>query len=650
MFLAAKWCKCLVLAVLMAIALWGSSPSWAAPEKASLTLQVLQERLNSPVIREGITTLNLSQLSIDLSGNNAEFRDQFYQQIQTYLNRSKQPVGLDFSQSQIQGDINASRLGLPTPLSKGALPVLLTAAEQQQIEQDIQFFSQAGEQIKTIAVFRGPLKLQGTNFWGNVDFSKSFFLQRLEITDTNFEQNSNWSESRFGRSTDFTRSVFNKEANFYGSHFFGPARFREIQFRGLAKFVRSRFEDEATFSQADFSQLADWNRCQWLKSVNFSQSRWRDRTLFSDNKFNDYTSFKNATFEKVVAFRTSQFKGILDFQDVKLLDQVDFSDAVFTENGSLNIPGLAFDSDRAKILGDRGIIGGAISLPSLEGNDTVLRNLIKNFRRQEQIPDANKVEYKMQELRLRQIGDRLKDVSPERIFLLGWFGDLLRWMFLNLLLLLSGYGTQFNLLLGNGLIAIAYFGFLFWLIDRWRKVIPKPVLPTKADMVYMGSSLFVLTNLGLFNILKTAQYPLISLGCLSLILLPFPLFLVIRLYQKGRYHNLMNVSYFVWEGTLRQLRLLIVRLPVIPDYPLFRERYTYIPWEKTWNWLNYYDFSLNNFLKIGFNDIRMRDTELPPLVSALVWYQWGLGILYIALLFWTLSRTIPGLNLLIYLK
>ena len=177
MFLVAKWCKCLVLAVLMAIAFCGSCPSWAAAEKASLTLQVLQERLNAPVTREGITTLDLSQLSIDLSGNNAEFRDQFYQQIQTYLNRSKQPVGLDFSQSQIQGDINASRLGLPTPLSKGALPVLLTAAEQQQIEQDIQFFSQAGEQIKTIAVFRGPLKLQGTNFLGNVDFSKSFFLQ-----------------------------------------------------------------------------------------------------------------------------------------------------------------------------------------------------------------------------------------------------------------------------------------------------------------------------------------------------------------------------------------------------------------------------------------------------------------------------------------
>jgi hypothetical protein len=106
----------------------------------------------------------------------------------------------------------------------------------------------------------------------------------------------------------------------------------------------------------------------------------------------------------------------------------------------------------------------------------------------------------------------------------------------------------------------------------------------------------------------------------------------------------------VEDGSMRQLRLLIVRLPVIPEFPFFRDRYTPLIWERRWNWLNYYDFSLNNFLKLGFNDIRLRDRHLPGTISALVWYQWSLGILYIVLLLWTLSRTIPGLNLLIYLK
>ncbi len=126
--------------------------------------------------------------------------------------------------------------------------------------------------------------------------------------------------------------------------------------------------------------------------------------------------------------------------------------------------------------------------------------------------------------------------------------------------------------------------------------------------------------------------------------------LLIRLYQQGRYHDLMDVSYFTEDGTFRQLRLLIGRLPVIPRNQTFRERYMPLLCDRRWNWLNYYDFSLNNLVKLGFNDIRLRDEHLPGIISALAWYQWSLGLIYITLVLWTLSRTIPGLNLLIYLK
>jgi len=132
------------------------------------------------------------------------------------------------------------------------------------------------------------------------------------------------------------------------------------------------------------------------------------------------------------------------------------------------------------------------------------------------------------------------------------------------------------------------------------------------------------------------------------LLVPVPAVLIGLLLKRGRYHDLMAESYFVEDGSMRQLRLLIARLPVIPKFPFFRDRYTYLLLDRRWNWLNYLDFSLNNWLKFGFNDIRLRDQQVPGLITALVWYQWGLGLLYTALLLWTLSRTIPGLNLLIY--
>ncbi|MFZ1027067.1 MAG: hypothetical protein WAN66_12705, partial [Limnoraphis robusta] len=121
-------------------------------------------------------------------------------------------------------------------------------------------------------------------------------------------------------------------------------------------------------------------------------------------------------------------------------------------------------------------------------------------------------------------------------------------------------------------------------------------------------------------------------------------------YYKRRHHNLLDLSYLTEDASQRQLRLMIGRLPLMPRFVFFRDRYMSILWDTRWNWLNYYDFSLNNFLKFGFNDLRLRDEHLPGLIASLVWYQWGLGVLYLILLFWTLSRTIPGLNLLIYLK
>ncbi|MEQ8541788.1 MAG: hypothetical protein RIB93_30550 [Coleofasciculus sp. D1-CHI-01] len=221
---------------------------------------------------------------------------------------------------------------------------------------------------------------------------------------------------------------------------------------------------------------------------------------------------------------------------------------------------------------------------------------------------------------------------------------------MSLLLLLSADGTSFGLVFGVGMIAIAYFGLLFWLLDRWRRRYPKPILPTSLETMYMVGSGAAATVGGAIAIFQTSEQPWLTLLCLAGLLFPIPLLLVWQLYRQGRYHDMLNVTYFVEDGGMRQLRLLIGRLPVMPRFGFFRDRYMPILWDRRWNWLNYYDFSFNNLLKFGFNDIRLREEHVPGIISTLAWYQWGLGLAYIALLLWTLSRTIPGLNLLIYLK
>jgi hypothetical protein len=228
--------------------------------------------------------------------------------------------------------------------------------------------------------------------------------------------------------------------------------------------------------------------------------------------------------------------------------------------------------------------------------------------------------------------------------------DMFQWLGLSLLLLLSAYGTSSGLVFGVGMVAIAYFALLFWIVDRCRRIVPQPILPHPEEIIFMAIGFTLFMGIGLLAIFNTPENPWLTLSCLAVFMVPLPVTLFIILYWRGRYHKLLNVSYFVEDGSMRQLRLTIGRLPIMPRFPVFRDRYYPILWNRRWSWLNYYDFSLNNLFKFGFNDIRVRDEHLPGLVSTLVWYQWSLGILYLTLLLWTLSRTIPGLNLLIYLK
>ncbi|MBE9170906.1 pentapeptide repeat-containing protein [Pleurocapsales cyanobacterium LEGE 06147] len=594
--------------------------------KTILTSEILKARINNLVPKEGLNTVDLSNLIIDLTDKNLELRDQFYQQVQTKFSRTSTPLVLDLSQSSIQGEFSIGKLGIQTPLAEGALSSVLTPLEQEKIKNSNSILLQPGEQIPSVTVWRGGLLLNQTEFIGIVDLANTLYLQKIIASEAIFRRDVNWSNSRF----------------------FSNTKFEQAKFAGIADFTHSYFYDNINWEGASFARLADFTGIECLKNANFSQVQWRDRVLFSKSRFLQSLTFNDATFEKTADFRDTRFNAPIDFQEANLFDQINFSDAIFTSEANLNVAGLAFESDSAKIIGQTGVIGKVISVPSLEGNETVLRNLVRNFRSLEQIPDANQIEYQREKLRLQQLGDRIIGTPWQRLWQFGWLAKVLHWLGLSLLLLLGDYGTNVSLVLGTGLIAIAYFSLLFWFVDRYRRRLPQPILPNRYETICMASSYSLFTLLGIIDIIQTTDRPWLTLACLAVVLLLVPAILLIRLYQQGRYHKLLDLTYFVEDGSMRQFRLMLGRLPIMPRFPFYRDRYEPILWDRRWNWLNYYDFSLNNLLKFGFNDIRLRDEHLPGIISALVWYQWSLGVLYIILLLWTLSRTIPGLNLLIY--
>jgi hypothetical protein len=701
--------------------LWCPQPAWGAiaqPDRVPLTLETLEQRVQSPLLSEGIRTIDLRRFVIDLRPENLGFREQFYRLVQGQIQRSSAPLGLDLSYALVKGELKISDLGLQAPLSGQGISQILTANEQKQLQRDRLRLSQLSQLSRSLlvqaepaplqlTVFRGTLKLMQTRFEGFANFTNTFFLGRVEAQGADFAQAVSWSGARFGQPLILAGAFFRQEARFRNVIFFDRAAFNQTEFRGVANFQSSEFQKTANFSQALFQQNVNLTRIQWRGNADFAQTRWQGNVMFDRSRFAQACFLSDATLESRVTFHEVQFDQPVNLRGASILDQLDWGDANFALNAYINVSGMLFSADRAKIIGNPGQVGRVLSVPTLRGNETLLRNLVRNFRLQEQIPDANQVEYTTEKLRQRELWQRLlgtnlntasetqlqqigfsaaqataiaqtrlqqplrslsdllklpgidlatyvrvrdRVVAETSRSAIGWVLDALQWLGLSLLLLLSLYGTSSWLIFGVGLVAIAFFGLVFWLIDRWRRRLPRAIVPSLGETLCVLSGFSVLTLSGLAAIFRTAEQPVLTLVCLGLVLIPVPALMMLLIYRRGRYHDLMDVSYFEEEGTLRQLRIVIGRLPILPRYPLFRERYMPILWDRRWNWLNYFDFSLNNLLKFGFNDIRLRDRHLPGLISSLAWYQWSLGLLYISLLLWTLSRTIPGLNLLIYFR
>ncbi|MGB3201406.1 MAG: pentapeptide repeat-containing protein [Nodosilinea sp.] len=702
-----------VLVVMSAIV--SPTPARAADSHPLLTLDTLRQRLAEPVQREGRFAIDLRYFTIDLRPD-SPLTDSFYRLLSSGLQKPATAPALDLSYAIVQGDLDLQRLGQREPLYGDTLSSLLNEAGRAQLKRDRQRLLQLSRLSQSLLIqgqgssqqiylFKAPLVAVQTRFGGQVLGGDTFFLERVIASGAVFEQGLSLSGARFNRAINLSGADFRQGLQAKGSLFFDAARFDQSLFRTGANFQGAEFKSNANFSRAVLAGDLNFSRVQWQGVADFARTVWQDSAFFVRGYFAKALFFTEARFDGPLVLRQARFGEPVNLRNAILGSEVDFGDALFLPAAYLNVAGLEFSLEQTQILGTPGKIGRVFSVPQLVGNETLLRNLERNFRRLEQISDANYIAYTAERLRLkawqqRLLGTNINTASVTALVRAGFTAtqaaavveqrqtqafigtegvlsvagvDLaaylkvrdrifardsypiaqrltlaLRWLGLGGLVVLSRYGTSFGLTFGLGLVAIPTFALMFWLVDRYRRRRLPPILPPLGEGLWLGCGCSLLLGLGLNALLRAADYPLLTLGFLFVLLVPVPAVLISLVVKRGRYHDLMAESYFVEDGSLRQLRLLIARLPVIPKFPFFRDRYTYLLLDRRWNWLNYLDFSLNNWLKFGFNDIRLRDQHVPGLITALVWYQWGLGLLYTALLLWTLSRTIPGLNLLIY--
>lgn len=82
----------------------------AQTELTPLTIEILQQRINTPILRDGKLTVDLRNMEIDLRPQNGNFRDSFYQKLQQQLQKKQSPK--QQSQKQQLQNISSQTLGL----------------------------------------------------------------------------------------------------------------------------------------------------------------------------------------------------------------------------------------------------------------------------------------------------------------------------------------------------------------------------------------------------------------------------------------------------------------------------------------------------------------------------------------------------------
>ncbi len=137
----------------------------------------------------------------------------------------------------------------------------------------------------------------------------------------------------------------------------------------------------------------------------------------------------------------------------------------------LGAKSLGLDLSYTLILGD--FVGSDLGLRTpLYAQAIAQRRLIKSFRNSSELLTLADIDLE----KYTQLSKRL--IVSEPLSIIGWLLQAWSWLGLSVLLLLSGYVTNFWVVLGVGGVAIAYFGLLFWLVDRYRRLHPVPIIPT----------------------------------------------------------------------------------------------------------------------------------------------------------------------------
>jgi hypothetical protein len=178
--------------------------------------------------------------------------------------------------------------------------------------------------------FQGAVDFADTQFAGVTRFDNVTFNTAATFANTVFESSSNFSKARFVEDGVFSRAEFLGNADFTLVTYRKKADFQKKRFTTSA-FTGSRFEGEADFNGSEFRQDADFTNVNFRAKANFRETVFSG-VIYAGAQFAGAADFFKARFDQDAFFSSTTFQQNATFTKTRFLADANFSQARFLNN------------------------------------------------------------------------------------------------------------------------------------------------------------------------------------------------------------------------------------------------------------------------------------------------------------------------------
>ena len=237
----------------------------------------------------------------------------------------------NFSGSVFFYDINFSKSYWENKLDISNSKFLLNPKEKENSK--ISYFSESI--YNQAAYFRNCLHKRG------VEFNNSVYKGEVDFGESSYDGYAAFNDSTYYKPANLDFSVYNNGFLANHSTYHNSVYFHDSIYKNIAAFNNSKYYKEANFSNSIYLKTSSFTHSTYEVKSEFHDSIYYEPVIFGEyTTYNGKANFSNSIYHSEVLIGASLYKALADFRNSMYIDKADFSYSAF--HGSHYFDGSVF--------------------------------------------------------------------------------------------------------------------------------------------------------------------------------------------------------------------------------------------------------------------------------------------------------------------